>query len=516
MSLSTVSTTTPAVKGGKKVTFPKENQRALRKAVEKGDLKTVKDLLEVKNGEGPFAKVTIPILNAVPVKFSDVLSYLVQKASINVLAEGLWLDIPRQRLVVREILIKDTSNLTKLQVSNLDKARKDLFDNVGLYLETGITTNDQVIIKILAPFVKEKDRFGKILMAAKNDNSILDNQQTPLSILLDVFKIDLTTFIRYSLGIMNMNSFIELLTKCYAKLQGTRYQDQINQILKFYTESYDGELTRKFNTLSKQNPNLLAINLQIDPSCGKCFEQLHLFLDYLKELKNDPSKFMDSRKVYRELVDSKSGKKYINSTDITYVNERYEFQDLSMIDIQDKKDPTMYYWFPATEWDILLEKKTNLHNQTRLEEYELVIIYSRIDLLSRNNVDYKKILPTSETLEILTDHKKYPGLPDDVEVLRGKATLGQQMETLLKTVGGYYDASVFDKLDESKKNLGNLTGLIHDQLNLNPPPVLSRDNILQQLINYIEIDRRSRAAVVLFIFQELFKLEAEEGQGYVT
>lgn len=191
--------------------------------------------------------------------------------------------------------------------------------------------------------------------------------------------------------------------------------------------------------------------------------------------------------LYKQLSNVKQETKhtFLNDTDLIGNDYNEFFEDTRIV---------LYnYWFGVFDLNYLITTKKNPYTQKEFDEKDIECIKKKV-----RNTD--KIASYSDTISYLTDHKKYPFLPHNVEKLIPKDTLEQ---TLSKLVGGYYSEDVYVKIKDDEKTLYNLIELIHTYTNMRIKP--NKKEIYEKLIKYIECDKE-RSATILIVFNDFLSI----------
>lgn len=441
-----------------------------------------------------------------------ILAYLVDKTDIDTLLEVGWSGDNHFKLWAMGKILKEGT----------PQQKKELFDAAYDYAEVAVFFGNNHFVAQIVPYInKPSERRNLIELAIKNGKS------ATLIALLKGMKVDLYEYLADEIPKENEDASDEYPLKLAVLKQllaNSEYEPIIDKLIVGLDEYYF-KLRRKINSWYTHNE--LAVNLHIDPNCvtGQagsgiskdaplCSVQLNKAYDDIEKStleSKDKNSFLNSKlKAAREAKD-KLGLIFLNDSDLSG-NDMEEFYQPVVVfvpkkgtkDSKDSKDSKEIYWFSPIDFSFILEKKQNPYTNEKLDESVLMMIREKIDQLKRYNVDYTKILGITDTMKILTDHKTYPYLPGQVERLIAAETVEEQ---LAKLVGGYYSADVYQNIRDDEKSLSPLVYLINNTLSLHINKPYDRKKILNTLLNYILIDKESRAAAVLTIFNDYFALQ---------
>lgn len=455
-----------------------EDISELQKAINKDDVDTVNRLLKAG------AEVTPDNFTAPDVRTRDSIKItllLVDAASFDTLLEAMWYGDNHYRLL----------SISRMLKSAPEEITSKLYETPQDYAEVGVFFGNQAIIDAFAPFITNPIHVRMLLDLAVNRK-----HGNILAALITNLNINLKDHLMWNEDNEELSAFIELLTKYKALLKGTPYEQQVDNIISDNTPYYS-QLKGKFMRWSTRNE--LAINLHIKPDCGECSKELEVAYDMIKTKGNEA--YIQAKK---EIASKQKAELKINLlNDSDFVGNDYEdFYNLAII-ILPLPNSDKGYWFSVYDFDTILDKKKNPYTNAAVDGKDLDMIIERIAVLKSMNVDYKKLVVLSETLDILTNHKKYSILPGEAEVLRVKDTPSQD---LAKILNAYYDADVFNSVSDNKDSLDTLSGMINESLGLRIPPPLDKNKIYTSLVNYIKIDQGTRAAAALTVFADYFQI----------
>jgi hypothetical protein len=417
-----------------------------------------------------------------------ILIYLVDKADIDTLLEVGWSGDNHFKLwALRRILHDGTP-----------QQKKELFDAAYEYAEVATHFGNNDLVQQLAPYIKNPaERRNLIELAIKQ------SKPATLIALLKGMKVDLYEYLSDQIPKEDEDATDEYPIKLAILKQlltGSEYEQIIDRLV-LGLDEYHLKISRKFNDWYTQNE--LAVNLHIDPNCGTCKSQLNAAYDNIVKATVDKKvTFLETKLKEAKEAKDKLGLSFLNDNDLVG-NDFEEFYQGALVVVPKSANSKEVYWFSPVDYAIILEKKQNPYTNQKMSEDTLIMINAKIGYFAKNNVDYKKILPITDTIKILTDHKTYPYVPTRVERLVAAETVE---EKLSKLVGGYYSPDVYEKIPGDQKTLGTLVQLIHNTLGININRPYDRKIILNALLNYILIDKETRDAAVLTVFNDYFSI----------
>ena len=159
----------------------------------------------------------------------------------------------------------------------------------------------------------------------------------------------------------------------------------------------------------------LAFDLHIY-DCYPCTKELEEVLNMLEEKGANYYKEKKYKEYEKRIPDvgpvPTSNIKINNDNDLV----GYELQDWGSLSLHPIREPTLgssknekeviVFLFSPMDWENLLKNKTNPYTRRKLTDFEIAKLQDRITIIKEFGVDYKNLLPLSETLDILTDVRK--------------------------------------------------------------------------------------------------------------
>jgi hypothetical protein len=478
----------------------------LVKAVKQSDYDTVKSLLQKGTKFGPEIFVHAFRDPATP-RSMMVMAELVNRSTPEVLAEGLWgSDIYYQRLALPKIIESKDAKLIK-----------EVTDSATTYIQVGIKLGHPQITNFLLPYIKANGVLDLVNYATDSGRpnaleSIFDWIST---------KYNLFDTLKWNPDSEKFADYQARINKYAALLKGTKYQDLTSSLASVLLPEHQ-QIREKFNSWYTRND--LAIICHIDPNCGQCGYELQMILNEL--IKNGGETYVAVQYQLRQAEFDKLGLKINNDTDLIG-NEYYNFHPLCWLTlpvrprsgsstagagVKDVKvgDVKEVYWFSVLDFKTLLDNRKNPYTNAALSAGELKQIEDRVKLLKSYNVNYEKVLPLTDAIEILTDHKKFVVLPGQAEKLVAAPTVEEQLAKLLNKEGCYYDVGALKTFATDAKGLSLLRDAVTRELDIRLPADSSRSVIYQALINNIKLGgdnlSATRVAVVNTILDDISRL----------